>query len=833
MASNSIQRFYLGIVIPSIVAIILNFVAIYALIIPSFEKQMMERKKEMISELTNTAWSLMDEYNNEYADSVYSLQEAQSLAATKIGKLRYGEDQKDYFWITDMQPIMVMHPYRKELIGTDLVDYKDPNGKKLFVEAVNIIKKQDEGYINYIWQWKDDSSRIVPKLSYVKSFPEWNWIIGTGIYLEDVKEEIKSIEKNLIRISIIILLIISVLLLYIIRQSLQIERRRKSAEDNLKLSRQKYRSLVEASVDGTLMIRDSEIIFSNYRFNEMLGVSSMDALKLSFDDIFEIGFEEVMKMFQKPGKSITIETKLKCVDKPDEDVVITITKIQYAGQDGFIIITKSISKQRQVEIDTQNLSEEVQTSLLLMNQPIKPYIKDYISCDINSTIEDCSALLERKKQKIILVTSSLKPIGVVNTSDIINRSLAKKLDPQNAVSEIMTSPIVYIDENALLYETILQFSQKNITHLAVKNSKNEFIGFLSKMDILELNQNTLSFLVKEVEIAENVEQIRRIYEKVPVLIKALLDSGAKTQNIFRITTSLADAITIKLINFAIEKTGSPPCRFAFMALGSEGRMTQTLATDQDNAIIFEDISNDLIPATTEYFLRIAEDINNNLHTIGYKFCEGEVMAKNPKWTQPLATWKAYFDGWLNTSDPQSILDASIFFDFRCVYGDENLTKELRESINSSIDTKSVFLFHMAQSIVKIKLPLGTFGGIVSEAGKDKIIDVKKILLPVTGFIKIYSLKSKLFETNSIQRLEKLVALGIIHQDSLVEISHLYNYLMQLRLRFQSQAIQNNITPNNEVDLSKLSNVEISTLKKIFTVISRLQSKLSVDFKGSS
>jgi signal transduction histidine kinase len=274
----------LSIVVPSFLTIILFIISIYALVIPSFERNMMERKKEMISELTNTAWSLVSDYFDETQKKLISMEEAMQMAASKIEKMRYGPDQKDYFWISDMRPAMIMHPYRKELIGSELSTYQDPNGKKLFVEAVKAVEGNGEGYIDYFWQWKDDSTRIVPKLSYVKGFQPWGWIIGTGIYIEDVKEEIADLEKRLLRISFFIALLICFLLFYIIRQSLKIERKRKEAENDLLLSRQKYKSLVEASTEGTIMMMGRKIIFANLKMADKLDCNPEEIMEQKFDE---------------------------------------------------------------------------------------------------------------------------------------------------------------------------------------------------------------------------------------------------------------------------------------------------------------------------------------------------------------------------------------------------------------------------------------------------------------------------------------------------------------------------------------------------------------------
>ena len=198
MPVKNIHRFYLSVVFPSIVAIILFILSIFIVILPTFEKNIMDKKKEMISELTNTAWSLLEEYNQEYQNLNYPKEEAQKMAAAKIEQIRYGGENKDYFWIIDEHPNMIMHPYRYELIDADLTNYQDPNGKKLFVEATKLVAQNGEGFIDYMWQWKDDSTRIVPKLSFVRAYKPWGWIIGTGIYLEDVKQEISTLKNLLI-----------------------------------------------------------------------------------------------------------------------------------------------------------------------------------------------------------------------------------------------------------------------------------------------------------------------------------------------------------------------------------------------------------------------------------------------------------------------------------------------------------------------------------------------------------------------------------------------------------------------------------------------------------
>ncbi|MBI9052964.1 MAG: cache domain-containing protein [Bacteroidales bacterium] len=793
----------------------------------------MDKKREMLSELVNATWSLIEEYNQDYADSLISLQEAKDLSIKRIEKIRYGKESKDYFWIIDMQPKMIMHPYRKELNGTELTDYKDQAGKLLFVEAVNIVDSLSEGFVDYMWQWKDDSSRIVPKLSFVKKYENWNWIIGTGIYLEDVKEEISILKKRLNKIAFIIFGIIGIIILIIVKQSLDIERRRKSLEDKLKASRRKYQSLVEASVDGTILIIDNEIRFSNMKFNLMLGSSASYVLSLKFDDLFDISWDELKSKINISGKSESFDAKLKSLKKPYKEIVLTISKVFFGKQEGYIIIVKDITQINLVEKETEQLSNEVQTSLLLMNQSIKHFIKDLVTCDINTPINEVARIMTRKNCDVIFTTQNQQIIGLITDSDIRSRIIAENINISNSIAQFISAPVISVNDNILLYEAILIFKDKQLSHLAVKNNQSDIVGVISNLDIHEMNRNSISFLVREVEASENIYEIEKTTKKLPILIKALINSGARTQNITRIITSLTDAITQRVIRLTIETIGNPPCKFEFIAVGSEGRMEQTLATDQDNAIIFENVNADNYKVFKQYFVELGKVVAKSLDYLGFKYCNGEVMANNPKWVLSIDEWKNQFKDWINNGDPKSILEAGIFFDLRCVYGDQKLTNDLTQFIFTTLNNKAVFFQHMANPILKYKSVVNLFGNIVSNS-KDKDssnIDVKKIILPIISFIRLYSLKYNITETNSILRLEKLRSLNHISKSLYNEIIISLNYLMLLRFKFQVNKLIKNKTPDNLIDINDLTDIEKTTIKKIISEISNLQTQLNFDFKG--
>lgn len=227
-------KFSLKIVIPSALTVILFAVVIFWVLFPAIENSLMNKRREMIKEITQVTWQLLSSSEKQVRNGLLTRAQAQAQAIYFIRNLRYGSEGKDYFWINDMRPFMIMHPYRPDLDGNDLSNFKDPNGTYLFKEMVKTVSQNEEGYVDYMWQWKDDSSQIVSKVSYVKEFEPWGWIIGTGIYIEDVREEINRMLNKIYWLSLTIFFVVILLIGYIIRADFIQERQRRAAEKALK-----------------------------------------------------------------------------------------------------------------------------------------------------------------------------------------------------------------------------------------------------------------------------------------------------------------------------------------------------------------------------------------------------------------------------------------------------------------------------------------------------------------------------------------------------------------------------------------------------------------------
>ncbi|HBT89039.1 MAG TPA: hypothetical protein DEB50_11470 [Desulfobacter sp.] len=810
------EKFTSGIVVSTVLAvvsIVMFIVSFYAVIIPMFERSVMDRKKEMIHELTNTAWSVLSEYDEAYKAGRITLAEAKVLATEEVGRMRYGSEQKNYFWITTTDPVMINHPYRSDLNGKNLVDYADKHGNKLFVDAADLVNEKGEGIIQYYWKRKDDASPEVPKLSYVKAYQNWDWIVGTGIYLDDVRQEIKQLRDKLLRISILIIGIIIVILVYVLKQTRIIEQKRKDAVNELRASNQRYKSLVGASTEGTLMVVERKVVFANSKFISLLDDETGSLVGTDFSELFKLSWDEMVSGIKNPNQTHAFETQLLKYKAGFQHIIAYVTQVEQSNSTtAYIVVIKNITEKKRLRLDSQKLSEDVQISLQLMNQPVKNLVNENIHCDINMPIAKVIELMKNKRSEIISVKSSDETVGVVTDKDIRNRLMNNAITMDSPVVKLMTSPVISINHGALLYEAVLLFREHNISHLMVTNHSNKIYGNISYLKCLEMQNNSLIVLIQEIQKCDVISDMRNIYNKVPVLIQAIFTSTDNISSVSRMITSIADAINKRVIEMAIAEVGEPPCEFAFISMGSEGRGEQTLKTDQDNALIFAEQSDD----NKKYFLRLSVIINENLHKIGYARCEGDLMAGNPEWCNHIDEWKHIFSTWINNPVGLNVLDSSLFFDMRLVFGSQQLSSELIDFVYEELKGKNEFFNQLVKTVASSK-----------PAFENQRVDIKKFLIPIVGYLRAKVLFYSIKQTNSMLRLNYLMAYDLISESKAQEIEKMYNFLMHLRIKWQVSLILDSDSPSNTISLIHLTAIEQETLKNIIKEVLKLQEELQL------
>jgi CBS domain-containing protein len=361
-----------------------------------------------------------------------------------------------------------------------------------------------------------------------------------------------------------------------------------------------------------------------------------------------------------------------------------------------------------------------------------------------------------------------------------------------------------------------------------------------ELDNRLLTELTYTVLIRSITEANGIEQLMDKHNQLPGLLFSMINSGAKIRNVTWLITTFADTILKKVIGFAIEECGLPPTQFAFVTLGSEGRKEQTLKTDQDNAIIYDDDGGHRSARSEQevkrYFLKFGKQVCTWLDQIGYHFCPGQIMASNPQWCQPLSAWKRYFHAWIHAAGPEDLLHSSIFFDFRLGGGTADLVENLSDYLFKSLEWWPGFFRHMTENAVYFKPPIGFFGNFqVESSGKHRnCLSIKNTMAAIVDFARIYALKNGIQETNTQERLYQLHLKQILPFKTYREIEQAFNFVMQIRIAHQiNRIIVKGLEPDNHINPNKLSAIEQKMLKEVFKRIEKMQKQISLEFTGES
>ena len=387
------------ILIPSLLCLTLFVVVSFVIEIPAIKNNYLKLKREMIANLVENAIDVLAFFHDMETSGEMTRKEAQHAAINQISKMRYGPEKKDYFWINDLVPKMVMHPYRRDLDGTDISGFVDLNGKQLFCEFVKTVKYNDQGFVDYMWQWKDDPSKIVPKLSFVKEFKPWGWIVGTGIYIEDVQAEIAREINKLLGFSVVLFIFVLGLSLFVILQTYQMESNRSKAEKSLLESHDEYKSLVENIDLGifNLSYPDEKLIKVNSAFAKMFGFDSKKQIfNFKLSDLYYDARQKEM-FFNSALKNPLIKN-MECVFKRKDGTVfdgVINAKAKYNDNDELIRINgviEDISERKKMEDERHRLMKTIEAKNAELENIVSISYHDLRSPLTN--IEGFSAVME-------------------------------------------------------------------------------------------------------------------------------------------------------------------------------------------------------------------------------------------------------------------------------------------------------------------------------------------------------------------------------------------------------------------------------------------------------
>jgi len=314
----------------------------------------------------------------------------------------------------------------------------------------------------------------------------------------------------------------------------------------------------------------------------------------------------------------------------------------------------------------------------------------------------------------------------------------------------------------------------------------------------------------------------------------MLAQGVGAEQLSQFISTLNDALTRRVLEQNLIHHDLYGIDWCWLAFGSEGRDEQTFSTDQDNGIIFlcDDFSDrELLKMR---LLDFARDVNNDLDRCGFPLCKGNIMASNPQWCMTLEEWQECFGEWIRRPQPEALLNASIFFDFRALYGHTHLADRLRHTLLSHTAENPIFLRAMAVNALSVAPPLGKIRDFVTdlEADHPGAIDLKKYGARLfVDAARIYSLAAGIYHTNTLQRLRQAAGRLSFNTEEINAFIEAFSFIQILRLRQQQFDGVEGEQGHNLIYPERLNELDRRILKEAFRQARKLQQKLRLDYQA--
>ena len=368
-------RTLLRALLPPALCFVLLVAAIFAIILPSVENQLMLRKREALKQVLQPVFHVLEFLCEQERSGALSSDAAQQEAMQYVRSLRYGDDRKDYFWISDLHPHVIVHPYVSELEGTDVNEYADPRGKLVFVEFAAAVRKNratQDGFVDYYWQWKDDPTRVVAKISYVRLFEPWQWVLGTGMYIEDVRSEISRLTRHIVYIATTVIVLVLMLTGYLTWQRMRAQSLRDLAEQSLRDSEEKFRAVVASSKDGIITVNEEgQIAVFNPAAERIFGRSAREMIGGSLDCLIVDEYrgqhqEYVREFFHGTGRGLIGKTLELPAVRPDGvtfPIELSLSAGEHAHGNFVMAVIRDITDRKRVQEELANARALLQAAI--------------------------------------------------------------------------------------------------------------------------------------------------------------------------------------------------------------------------------------------------------------------------------------------------------------------------------------------------------------------------------------------------------------------------------------------------------------------------------------
>ncbi|MDH4192369.1 MAG: DUF294 nucleotidyltransferase-like domain-containing protein [Betaproteobacteria bacterium] len=422
------------------------------------------------------------------------------------------------------------------------------------------------------------------------------------------------------------------------------------------------------------------------------------------------------------------------------------------------------------------------------------------------------AMTEQGIGALLVGRAEAPPEGILTERDLLRVVAEAPTDLDRvAVRDAMTSPVVTVVADEMLYRAIGRMDRHGFRHLCVVDAQGIAVGMLSQRDLLHHRARSTVVLGEALAEAEDVGGLASAFSTVPSVAQQLVADGLLGADIARIISEemlalSARAAELTLARLSAEGWGAPPAPWCLIVLGSAGRGESLLGADQDNALIHAG-SRDNDP----WFAELGKGIADLLDQAGIARCKGGVMAANTQWRGTREEWIERVDGWLRRAQPADLLNVDIFFDLAAAAGDASLARALRSAAVRAASQSPPFIGLLAQSVASLAPRFGLFRRLRSEKGRFEL--KRDGLLPLVSLARTLALSVGSAARSTPERLRDAAAAGRLSEGDALALIEGHARLLTWVLRQQLLDLDEGVRPSGRVALKALGRTEIARLHR--------------------
>ncbi|MFV5696446.1 DUF294 nucleotidyltransferase-like domain-containing protein [Flavobacterium sp. LB3P122] len=452
---------------------------------------------------------------------------------------------------------------------------------------------------------------------------------------------------------------------------------------------------------------------------------------------------------------------------------------------------------------------------------------------VSAIVKDVAQLMTESLKNNIVICNNNIPLGIITDTDMRSKIATGRFPITISVDKIMSSPVITVVENVSLAEAQLLMLKHNVTHLCVTQdgtNKSALKGIISEHDLVVAQASNPGVLIKEIKRSQNPKELKLIRERLTDLIQTSLSKNIPLSHVFNIASEINLAIIKRSVELSILDLGSPPARFAWLSIGSQGRKEQLLLTDQDSILIFEDVSADKYRDVKDYFLKLAKRTTGTLEKIGYELCPNGHMGSNMLWCKSLTDWTKQYDSWMNTPGENSNDLSSIFFDYEITFGEQKIEDAIGNIVSKNAKNNTLFFDFLGNDALRKNAPLSFFKKFnVEEEGpnKDKFDIKTRALMPLIDGARLFTLHYDLRGiNNTYQRFKQLAIIDSKHSEIYLNCAEAFLTLSKFRTL---EGLKNDDS-GQFINLNELSKIDKEKLKNALAPMRELEELIKSKFQ---